>query len=257
MITNSLIGTPCVFQQDYFGSNYIRGRVKGLIHASRKYTFDADKVNYLNNFSSPLTSYVTGGYTSNALIYEFHNPVTNRVAVAAINFCYCDMDIYQQVDTSYGVAVGDSFTDIFGLSKDLGFENVTTITANREIHVLLPPRSFTLYVQGADLADSLISLADTLAQTSGIEQITESPTGVINIFPNPFSNKVYLVVQDLKAENLQVSVCDISGRQLFTTKLNNPVNGAVSFEPGIQTPGIYLVKVVADNQTHFYKLVKN
>jgi hypothetical protein len=87
--------------------------------------------------------------------------------------------MYQHVNTS-NVAVGDTFTDIFGVAKG---PRLTAITANSEIHVIIPPRSFAVYVKG-NHADSIISLGDTLAPvvTIGVEEVSGAKS-LATVFP--------------------------------------------------------------------------
>lgn len=252
IISNKFIGTPDVYLGDYFSTNFLKGRIKGIMHASQKYTFGADTVEYLNNFNTPYNTTVNSGYVSNDLIYQFRNPVTRRAAIMAINFSEVTMDVYQQIDTSY-VATGDTFTDIFGV----GANPITLITDTGQIHIVIPPRSFTMFVQG--MVDSLVSFGDTLpiAGTSAVQTLEQNTNPILNVFPNPFTGKVNIAVSDLKANNIMATIYDISGRQLFAQILGNPTNGIVSFDPGIQTSGVYLLKITANNNSYFYKLIKN
>jgi len=255
IITNPMIGTPCVFLQDYFASNFLKGRIKGLIHASRKYTFGSDHRDYLNTIGSQFNTNVTSGYgyTQNTTVTQFHNPVTNRVAIVAINFSHDTLDMYQQINTAYA-AIGDTFTDIFGISPTA----TTIINSNSEIHINLPPRSFTMYVQGADLVDSIVSMGDTFPIfATQVVNIPPKQQGSISVFPNPFTQNVNMRVQDVVADYLQVNMYDLSGRLVYSGKFGNPENGTVTFTPPVTAAGIYLLKVTANDQSTYYKLARN
>jgi alpha-amylase len=261
IITNPLIGTPDVFLQDYFSSNFEKGRIKGLIHASRKYTFGATSVDYLNNYNTNYTQYfVPGnhGNTQGCTISQFHNPVTNRDAIVAINFTYDTLDVYQQINTN-SVAIGDTFTDVFAISPD----TFTTITNNKEIHVTIPPRSFTMYVQGGDLGDSngMVSLGDTVvpAQPSAIapQPAANSVNPVVSVYPNPFTHLVNLQLGSDVQGALQVDIFDLSGRQLYSQQWMSPPAGILQINPPPFASDIYLLKISANNGSYFYKLAKN
>ena len=252
IITNQKLGTPCVYLGDYQGSNFMRGRIKGLMHASKKYITGYDEVDYLTSFSSGYSSYFVKGLASTTLMYQFHNPVTNRAVIAAINFAGDSLDIYQKVNMAH-IAVGDTFTDIFGINQP----TTTTITANSELHAKLPPRSFSLWVQGGDIQDSTISLGDTIAphNTTAVNNIETNET--ISVYPNPFKHNFAVNLGENVNGVVTIEVFDLSGRKVFNERLMSPAAGTFSVNPELSTSGIYICKVTVNNKAQYFKLAKN
>ncbi len=254
IITNQKLGVPCVYLGDYFASNFMKGRIKGLMHASKRYITGYDNVDYLSRFNSPYNqSFITNQFQSTTVIYQFNNPVTNRSVIMAINFAGDSLDVYQQINTSH-VAVGDTFTDVFRISPSA----TTTITANNEIHVKLPPRSFTMYVQGGDIRDSIVSLGDTITPSNpnAVNNITE-PANSISVFPNPFTQSFSIRLDNNVTGIMNIEVYDLSGRKIYTERMIDAASGVITINPQITVAGIYLLKITANNESQFFKLAKN
>jgi alpha-amylase len=251
ILTNNQIGVPCVYYLDYFTGNFMRGRIKGLMHANQKYINGSTWIDYLSKFGSPYSQYFTGNnYASTTSIYQMHNPTNNEEIIVAINFAGDTLNMYQQVNTN--LAPGDTFTDIFGVAKP---PLLTAITANRELHVMLPPRSFTVYVKG-NHSDSLISLGDTLppAQPNGISQ-AESSSAMARIYPNPFSTKIMIQLSTESDEPVGVEMTDIAGRKIYADSAIT-VNRKLFIDPAVSIEGIYFLKVSTRERSETYKLVK-
>lgn len=253
MILNQKTGTPCVYLGDYFASNFMRGRIKGLMHASSKYITGYSEIDYLSNFNAYAQYFPTNQFQSTTIIFQVHNPVTNRNAIAAINFAGDTLDVYQNVNTSY-ISAGDTFTDVMRISPNI----TTNITPSNQIHVVLPPRSFTLYVQGGDIADSIISLGDTIAPTqpNAINQITKSKD-LISVFPNPFSQSFALKLGSDINGMMDLDIFDLSGRKVYSESTSNPTSGVMLINPQLSSSGIYLLRVNTGNGTQYFKLAKN
>ena len=254
IILNQKLGVPCIYLGDYFASNFMRGRIKGSIHASKKYVTGYDQIDYLSGFNTPYAqNFINNQFQSTTIIFQVHNPVTNRVAIAAINFAGDTLDVYQNVNTTFAAA-GDTFTDIFRISPTV----TTNITPSNQLHVVLPPRSFTLYVQGGDIADSVISLGDTVAPVNptAVNEINKV-SNVVSVFPNPFKQSFNLELSDDITGVMSLEVYDLSGRKLYNERLMSPASGIITVSPQLAASGIYLLKVTANGDSQFFKLAKN
>ena len=252
LLTNNFIGIPCVFYSDYFGSNFMRGRIKGAMHANQKYIKGATWIDYLTKFGNPYAQSFTGSQlASTTAIYQQHNPVTNQDVIVAINFAGDTLDVYQQVNMT-NVAVGDTFTDIFGVAKP---PILTAITANKELHVMLPPRSFTVYVQG-NHADSLISLTDTIAPVgpNGIA-VESAVVEFAKIYPNPFSSMIMVAMNSVSDEMVTAQITDVAGRLIYSDS-GKTQNGKLVLNPGIENPGIYFLKLSTAGRSETYKIIR-
>ncbi|MFI5222569.1 MAG: T9SS type A sorting domain-containing protein, partial [Bacteroidia bacterium] len=80
----------------------------------------------------------------------------------------------------------------------------------------------------------------------------------VNVFPNPYSNKLTLYFELMNRENLQIVISDLNGKIILENSL--------TFEKGRQylnldeaadlTPGIYFLKIQRDGEIRNLKLVK-
>ncbi|HND88225.1 MAG TPA: alpha-amylase family glycosyl hydrolase, partial [Saprospiraceae bacterium] len=158
ILTNNQIGAPCVFYPDYFGGSVggapnimLKSRINALNQLHETYIYQSADVDYLSRFSTPYCQFFVpngnNGSATTSLIYQLKPNSTGKAVIVAINFSGTPLDMYQCINTSadWGGAVpGTTFTDMLGYSGGL----YTDITNSNEIHVTLPARSYTVYVQG-------------------------------------------------------------------------------------------------------------
>jgi hypothetical protein len=103
-------------------------------------------------------------------------------------------------------------------------------------------------VSGSYIAASVI----TAIEISAVDQ------GKISVFPNPSSELVYVELSDLLANEIQLSLYTIDGKEIFNQKFNN-INQTLTLNLSKQAKGVYILKLrnekgqgIAD-----YKLIKN
>jgi hypothetical protein len=256
ILTNNFLGIPCVFYSDFFGTNFMRGRIKGLMHANQKYIKGSTSISYLSGFNSSYSQYfVNNQFQSTTAIYQQQNYLTNENVIVAINFAGDSLDVYQQVNMA-NLAVGDTFTDIFGVSPSPALH---TITGNNELHVKLPPRSFTIYVKGNHTDSAgLVSLGDTLAPVvvpTAIQSVGKETTEFARIYPNPFSSMIMVSMASTVDEMVAAQITDVTGRLIYSDS-GITQNGKLILNPGIENAGIYFLKLSTGDQSATYKIVK-
>jgi len=151
ILTNNQVGLPCVYYYDYYNRN-LKNKINDLITVHQKYIFGASQRDYLSRFSTPYYQNFSSGYASTTLIYQLSGAVSGRDVIVAINYAGETLKIDQQINTTtMGLAVNDMLTDILANSA----ESYTTVDANSRIHIELPPRSYSVWVEG-DLRDQVI-----------------------------------------------------------------------------------------------------
>ncbi len=158
ILTNNQVGAPCVFYPDYFGGSVggapnimLKSRIDALIELHETYIYESEEADYLSKAGTGYCQFFVAngnnGTPQTSLIYQLKPNSTGKAVIVAINFSGTPLDMYQCINTSaaWGNAVpGTTFTDMLGYSGGL----YTDITPSNEIHVILPPRSYTVYVQG-------------------------------------------------------------------------------------------------------------
>jgi alpha-amylase len=164
ILTNNQLGVPTVFYPDYYGypesgdpgyQNYfptgldpMKPDIDLLWEAHQLYIEGADGVDYLNNFSSGYAANFIEGASETTLLYQLSNPNTNKAVIVAINFAGDTLKVDHGINT-YGGAIpqGEKFTDVLGRSA---FPEAVVDNSN-QIYVELPPRSYSVWVQGDDV----------------------------------------------------------------------------------------------------------
>lgn len=157
ILTNNQIGAPCVFYPDYYGVQvgnapliHLEDEINDLVTLHKTYILNSPNADYLSRQSTPYYQFFVqngnNGIKETSLIYQLQANGSGKTVIVAINFSGTPLDMYQGVNTSWGATPGTTFTDMLGTS---GIQN-TNITPNSEIHVTLPPRSYTVWVQGVN-----------------------------------------------------------------------------------------------------------
>ncbi|MBC7777960.1 MAG: hypothetical protein H7246_21175 [Phycisphaerae bacterium] len=155
ILTNNQVGAPCVFYPDYYGVQVgntplidLKQEINDLVALHKTYIFGSDDRRYLSNDGSGFSQYFepngNNGGPETSCIYQLKPNGQGRDVIVAINFSWNPLDVYQEIETTWGSGPGTTFTDMLGNSST----QHTDITPNREIHVLLPARSYTVYVEG-------------------------------------------------------------------------------------------------------------
>ncbi|MBK8556368.1 MAG: hypothetical protein IPL65_11645 [Lewinellaceae bacterium] len=156
ILTNNQVGAPCVFYPDYYGVTVpnaptvtLKNQINALVDVHQSYIYGSEEIDYLSRFSTPYYQYFLpgNGGASTTLVYQIKPPsMGSPTVIVAINFAGTPLDMYQGVNTSGpfgGVGPGTVFDDVIGNAGG----GSTNITNNNEIHVQLPARSYTVYVQ--------------------------------------------------------------------------------------------------------------
>lgn len=87
--------------------------------------------------------------------------------------------------------------------------------------------------------------------------IENSPSTIANIYPNPFQNHFTLTIATPLAKNTFVKVYDLTGKLLFSKKINCPqADCQATLNMEAYTAATYFVEICADGQCDYQKIVK-
>lgn len=100
-------------------------------------------------------------------------------------------------------------------------------------------------------AGPLDSLAITVIPNTGFSQIeTDKPL----MYPNPIDNELHIVLNNSIVNNILIDVYDATGRMLKVEKVQS-INEIILNFSGY-SKGIYLIRVSANEESEYYKLIK-
>jgi hypothetical protein len=154
ILTNNSVGLPCVFYPEYYGTtvpNYpaanLKTKIDQLILLHKTWITGASSVDYLSRNMTPYYQYFVpgNGQKETTLTYQLSGGTGGKEVIVAINYSGTPLDYYQGVNFVNGVGVGSTFTNMI-------YGGTTNITNNQEIHITIPARSYTVYVQGVQQA---------------------------------------------------------------------------------------------------------
>ncbi len=173
ILTNNQLGLPTVFYPDYYQINgFPRGGLKkqidGLISLHKKYIYGASSRDYLSRIGTPYNQTFTSGFNTTTLIYQLMNIPTGQDVIVGINYAggTDTLKVLQEINTT-NIANGEVFVNMI----DNNFSTYSKINANNEILIELPPRSYSLWVQGV-LAEIKIFLEGPYNSSSGLMKTT-------------------------------------------------------------------------------------
>lgn len=106
--------------------------------------------------------------------------------------------------------------------------------------------------------DYVLEHALALAGCTNKVQETANAYSSVSLYPNPASDVVDIVIGNAAADVIQISVCDLAGRELITREISNKgqhTKGTLNISGLV--PGLYLVRVNTGRNETVIKLTKD
>ena len=172
ILTNNQLGVPTVFYPDYYGypahnttygtDSYtfdyhptalqpMKKEIDQLLQVQKRFINGSQNVYYLNHYGGalnpiPTPNFYEKGKHWRSLIYQLDSTGSagKREIIVAINFDDDSLKVRHLIANTSRYPAGTKFTDILQKSSTV----TTTTDAQNRILIALPPKSFTIYVQG-------------------------------------------------------------------------------------------------------------
>ncbi len=121
--------------------------------------------------------------------------------------------------------------------------------------------SFTLILKGFPhppcTETALDSITVTFTPSVGIDPVVSGQFN-ISLYPNPAQSSCQLIINNLKDEKADITITDMSGRQVFSDIITGPQRSYVrNIDLSRNAKGVYFVKVKAADGSKVQKLVVN
>lgn len=188
LFTNNKVGLPCVFYPDYFGYpadaltypyfpaglSPMKEDIDKLMQIHSTYIFGATGIDYVNRFSTPYSANYISGSADKALIFQVSGGASGKEVVVAINFSGSTLRVDHGIKMVNGLAAGSELYDITGNSA----YDYAVVNGSSQIYIELPPRSWSIWVQGnpvAPLAPSSLSVSSAASDQIRLEWTDNSP----------------------------------------------------------------------------------
>jgi hypothetical protein len=153
ILTNNQIGAPCVFYPDYYGVQVgntplidLKDEINDLVFLHKNYIYGSTDVDYLSRKFTPYAQEFISGFNTTTLVYQLKPNTSGKNVIVAINFAGDTLKLNQAINTGWGAGPGTIFTDMLGISPN----QTQAIQSNNRIYIQIPPRSYTVYVQGVN-----------------------------------------------------------------------------------------------------------
>lgn len=163
ILTNNQLGVPTIFYPDYYGYPPPSGGVYSyhptnlppykteldkLMKTLKLYINGSPSVDYLNRFSTPYSSNFIQGSSNRAMIYQLQGFAGNgnKDVIVAINFGSTTLKVDHGINNRGGaITPGTTFTDVLARSAF----PYQVVSGSNQVYIELPPRSYSVWVQGA------------------------------------------------------------------------------------------------------------
>ena len=88
--------------------------------------------------------------------------------------------------------------------------------------------------------------------------VNEKMTGLINAYPSPFTNEVFVKIGLLRADKVSLSIADAGGRVVKSMQLFLPAGETSITVSGLDNlqKGIYLLRANSNDKVTTFKLIK-
>ncbi len=150
ILTNNQVGLPTVFYPDYyyvsgFSNSGMKNKIDKLMSIHKKYIFGSSARDYLSRSGTPYSQTFSSGFNTTTLIYQLMNTPSGQDVIVGINYAggTDTLKVLQGINTS-NVSPGDVFVNLI----DNTFSTYTKVNSNNEVLIELPPRSYSVWVQG-------------------------------------------------------------------------------------------------------------
>jgi Alpha amylase, catalytic domain len=171
ILTNNQLGIPCIYYPDYYGvsipnapTSNLKIKIDSLIRIHKDYIFGAPNVEYLSRIGTTYGQSFVQGQASTTLAYQIHGGIGGKDIMVAINYSGTPLDMYQVINTSWGGGAGTTYKNLIGNAPI-----ITNITSNNELHIEVPPRSYSVWVREATFPVELVSFrADIIDKKVGL-----------------------------------------------------------------------------------------
>ena len=99
---------------------------------------------------------------------------------------------------------------------------------------------------------------DTIIDTTGISDLTNTDFAVMGIYPNPFDIEILVQYYQFSNQSISIALYDVSGKQLFGENIGESTEGLkyARLETSELPVGNYIIELSTDNYTYTKKLVK-
>jgi hypothetical protein len=172
ILTNNQLGVPTVFYPDYYGypahnTTYgtdiisfdyhptglqpLKKEIDQLLQIQKRFINGSQNVYYLNHYGGalnlvPTPNFYEKGKHWRSLIYQLDSTGSagKKEVIVAINFDDDSLKVHHLIANTNRYPAGTKFTDILQKSATLS----TVTDAQNRLFISLPPKSFTIYIQG-------------------------------------------------------------------------------------------------------------
>ncbi|WP_317899588.1 reprolysin-like metallopeptidase [Aurantibacillus circumpalustris] len=110
-----------------------------------------------------------------------------------------------------------------------------------------------------DISNNNFTISNgTPVNTVGIKQVSQVNSMGLNVWPNPFTNKLNFTVANLNAKNAtQVKVIDVLGKIIQEYSYTNKSELKESIDLSGLNNGVYFIKVLNNNNQSVHRIVKD
>jgi len=111
-----------------------------------------------------------------------------------------------------------------------------------------------IFTLGADT----LSICDQFELPLGTKDVINGTTGIMNVFPNPSTDVVNVSMKFINtAKTVSIEMLDIAGNIVYSSKLQNVLEGSKQIPVTALSNGLYVIKVTTENGTMIRKFVKD
>lgn len=164
ILTNNVLGVPCVYYPDYYKGAAYTATVNNLIDLHKKFVFNTAFREYLNRKFTPFSANYISGSADKSLIYQLSGGgnsscLANRDVIVAINFGYSTLKVDHAINTGapFHSQQGDTLHCILGNSAF----PYALVNGSNQIYMEVPPRSFAIWVRVPQTIPSVVTIANT------------------------------------------------------------------------------------------------
>jgi len=163
---------------------------------------------------------------------------------------HAELSVYPSSTVSI-VVQGDTLTS-FNSSRYQWYYNNDSITgANLDIYIARKSGNYAVEVIDSNGCRELSS--NTQVIINGISE--PGANGALNVFPDPFSSSLFVLINTSSATINQVNIYDVTGRAVWSSAFSGVAENPVQLDLSLLPDGTYFIEVIRTGAANYFRQV--
>ncbi len=112
------------------------------------------------------------------------------------------------------------------------------------------------YISSGD--ETITTSSNSVKAASALEETDNKLDSKFSIYPNPAKDHIYIDPQNMEPKKVEIDIVDANGRKIFYSNRLDNGDSSNNYILNIEflKPGIYIIRIIADGEQSYYRIIK-